>query len=187
PWRRAIPFADAIGRWIETWAGYFPDLAPGEGARVLEFRGRDGRGWRFGAAICWDNAYADLFRANARRGADFHVVLSNEAHFLDSFEMEQLLAHTVFRAVETRRAVVRATNTGISALVTPDGTVPAVLERGGRRKEVAGTLSVRVPVSTRGTLFLRVGEAFPIAASALSLGLALLASRGRRAESPRPA
>ncbi|HKB14814.1 MAG TPA: apolipoprotein N-acyltransferase, partial [Planctomycetota bacterium] len=187
PWRRAIPFADAIGRWIESWAGYFPDLAPGEGPRVLEIRGRDGRRWRFGAAICWDNAYSDLFRANARAGADFHVLLSNEAHFLDSIEMEQLLAHAVFRAVETRRSVVRATNTGISALVAPDGIVTAVLEREGRRKEVAGTLTVRVPVSGRGTLFLRIGEAFPIAASALALGLGLLARRRGKAESPRPA
>ncbi|MCI0587658.1 MAG: apolipoprotein N-acyltransferase [Planctomycetes bacterium] len=184
PWRRAIPFADAIGRWIESWAGYFPDLAPGEGPRVLEFSGRDGRRWRFGAAICWDNAYADLFRSNARAGADFHVLLSNEAHFLDSFEMEQLLAHAVFRAVETRRSILRATNTGISALVAPDGTVPAVLERQGRRKDVAGTLSARVPVSKGGSLFLRIGEAFPIAASVFALGLAFLCRRG--AESPRP-
>ncbi|HET6204359.1 MAG TPA: apolipoprotein N-acyltransferase [Planctomycetota bacterium] len=185
PWRRALPFADAVGRWIESWAGYFPDLAGGRGPKRFTFRARDGKEWRFGVGICWDNAYSDLFRANAREGVDFHVVLSNEAHFLDSYEMEQLLAHAAFRAVETRRAVVRATNTGITALLTPDGRVAAVLEREGRRKDVAGTLTVRVPVAERGSLFLRIGEAFPAGATAVALLLAgLLRRRGGAAESP---
>jgi len=180
PWRESLPFVDAVGRWIEGWAGYLPDMAAGREPRVFRLRGRSGGDWRIGIAICYDNAYPDLFRQNALEGADFHLVLSNEAHFLDSFEMDHLLAQAVLRAIETRRPVLRATNSGISALVDATGRIVQVLEVDGRRKEVAGSLRFEVPPPGPLPPFARWGEFLSLASLGGSgLLLAIAGSRSR--------
>jgi apolipoprotein N-acyltransferase len=76
---------------------------------------------------------------------------------------------SVFRAVETGRSVVRATTSGVTAAIDPNGAIiaqaPAFIET---------TLIARAPLATRETLYTRVGDALPIIALALAaLGLIL--------------
>jgi len=153
---------DSLRRALDPFtAGMMLDMAPGPGARVLELR-REGaeRPDRLSPSICYDNAFARPYRDAAIAGCDFHIVLSNEGWFPDSFEMDHMLAYSAFRAIETRRAVVRCTNTGVSCVVGPDGALVEALVKDGRRSEIEGVLSVRPPVPTQApsTLYALLGD-----------------------------
>jgi apolipoprotein N-acyltransferase len=134
-------------------AGYVPDLVAFErtGVFELERRGAAVEGarpaWRFGVSICFDNAFDDPYTAPLREGAlDFHLVASNEAWYLESFEADQMIAFSRLSAIQTGRSFVRATNSGITLVLGPDGGEVARLERDGRDRMLPGTLAVTVPV-----------------------------------------
>jgi apolipoprotein N-acyltransferase len=70
---------------------------------------------------------------------------------------------SILRAVETRRAIFRSTNSGISCLVRPDGRAPEGADRlvvGGRDRGVAGILAATIPIHTDRTLYVLLGDAF---------------------------
>lgn len=128
-------------------ASYVPDLEPGDRTGVIELTARSGRRYSFGAAVCYDNAFLRPFTEAARSAPiDFHLVVSNEAWYGQSWEVDQMLAYSHLIATATGRALVRATNSGISAVVGPDGAEVARLEVGGADRMVRGTLAAVVPV-----------------------------------------
>jgi apolipoprotein N-acyltransferase len=128
-------------------AGYVPDLVGDPTTTVLTLTGQQGRTWRAGATVCFDNAYEDVYVAPLRAGElDFHLVASNEAWYLESWEYDQMMAFSRLLAIETGRSMVRATNAGITAVIGPDGRDVARLEVGGRDRMVPGVLRTVVPV-----------------------------------------
>jgi apolipoprotein N-acyltransferase len=74
--------------------------------------------------VCYEAIFPELVRALARP-AVFMVNITNDAWFGKSAAPAQHLAMAVFRAAENRRWLLRAANTGISALVDPAGRVRA--------------------------------------------------------------
>jgi apolipoprotein N-acyltransferase len=78
---------------------------------------------RFGVVICFEDTVPDLYRRFVKRGVDFMVNLTNDAWFKDSPAAAMQLANAVFRCVETRRPLVRATNNGITCIVDERGIV----------------------------------------------------------------
>ncbi len=145
---RGIPFVLEAVRRV---ANAVPDFVAGEEPGVLLIPGADGRVHRAGIAICFDNAFDDPFTTPLRRGpVDLFVVVSNEAWYKASPEMDHMLAFSRIAAAASRRSIVRATNSGISAVIGPDGRILGeVRGEGGRRKMVSGALRARVPVPDR--------------------------------------
>jgi apolipoprotein N-acyltransferase len=132
-------------------AGYVPDLLPGEGTSVLELTGTGAERWRFGATVCFDNAFPDSYAAPLRREpVDFHLVVSNEAWYRGAQELDQMIAFSRLHALCTGRSLVRCANSGISAAFGADGGELARLRVGARDREVRGTLAVDVPVPEAG-------------------------------------
>jgi hypothetical protein len=132
---------------IFSVAGYTPDLAVAKGPRTLHFQARDGREFVFGASVCFDNAFDDPYTQPLREGrVDFHLVVSNEAWFVDDQEFDQMLAFSRLIAIETGRSIARATNTGISCVIDPDGRTEALLRVDGHDRQVGGFLRAVVPV-----------------------------------------
>ncbi len=133
---------------LNAVGGYVPDFVPAERAAVLQLESRQGRSYKLGLSICYDNVFDDAYREPLERGdVDFFCILSNEAWYKRSVEMDHLVAMTRLRAVSVGRSIVRATNSGISIVVDPEGRTVAVLEDAdGQRKMARGTLSARVPV-----------------------------------------
>jgi apolipoprotein N-acyltransferase len=78
---------------------------------------------RIGALICYEDVFPEIARALTARGADVLVNQTNDAWYGFSGAAYQHLALSVFRAVENRRFMVRATNSGVSAIVSPSGRV----------------------------------------------------------------
>ncbi len=78
---------------------------------------------RVGVLICFESVFPELSRKWVLAGANILVNLTNDAWYGKSSAPYQSLAMSVLRAVETRRSLVRSANTGISAFVTPAGTI----------------------------------------------------------------
>ncbi len=105
-----------------------------------------------GAINCYEVAFDGVVGATARTGASPLVVQTNNATYALTNLPPQQLAMSQLRAVEHNRAVITSAITGISAYVTPQGTIA------WRTGELVPTMNVlTVPVRTAQTLATRVG------------------------------
>ncbi len=78
-------------------------------------------GVRYGLMICYEDILPAFVRKVASHNPEVLVNLTNDAWFGDSYEPQIHLALGLFRAIEHRRYLVRATNTGISSIIEPTG------------------------------------------------------------------
>jgi apolipoprotein N-acyltransferase len=130
PFGEFVPLRSLLG-WIEKFVPVGGDITPGDSAEPLRVQigGADGRALALGGLICYEDIFPALARANARAGADALVVLTNGAWFGRDAMAAQHAAHSVLRAVETRRPVLRVGNAGWSGWIDEFGVVRAVLTR----------------------------------------------------------
>ncbi|UQZ89331.1 apolipoprotein N-acyltransferase [Deltaproteobacteria bacterium Smac51] len=78
---------------------------------------------KLGVMICFESTFPYIGRDRVREGAELLIVPTNDGWFGRSRAPEQHLLQSSMRAIETRRPLVRAGNTGISALVYPSGRI----------------------------------------------------------------
>jgi len=172
--RRLVPFGEytplpripALGLGFPSPGDYTPGDVPGLFPEPVPF----------GTLICFEAIYPDLALDVVRAGARFLVNVSNDAWFGTTAGLEQHFAISVFRAVETRRALVRATNTGVTALVGPSGRIVARFP-----VEVRGAWVLDVPLRDGTPLYVRIGDLCAWLAVALT-GLGLLIAPSPRRE-----
>lgn len=140
----AFPFLlDAL----RSVGGYVPDFVPGDEQAVVTFPTASGRETRASVVICYDNIFDVPFAEPTRRGPlDLHVVLSNEAWYEKSVEMDHMLAFSRLAAISTGRSIARATNSGVTLVLDPQGRTVALLAPDGEAKMARGTLLATVPV-----------------------------------------
>ncbi len=116
---------------------------------------------RFGVVICWEHVFSDLFRTFVKNGANFMLNITNEGWFGDTAAPHQMLAISVFRAVENRCAIGRAANTGISCFIDPNGRVTGRVQNSQKKDTfVAGWLTGEVSPSNRKTFYTLHGDVF---------------------------
>ena len=82
---------------------------------------------KLGVMICFESLFSDIARETAAQGAELLVVVTNDSWFKSELPLKRHLAQSVLRAQETGRWLVQAGNTGMTAIVAPDGTVTASL------------------------------------------------------------
>jgi apolipoprotein N-acyltransferase len=114
--------------------------------------------WKFGTQICFEAIFPDISREIARKGGSFTVNISNDGWFKDSYELDQMLVMARFRSIENRIHMIRATNTGISAFIEPTGRIQAMLEAGGKVKEVEGVLVGRIKLTESTSVYRAAGD-----------------------------
>jgi apolipoprotein N-acyltransferase len=133
--------------------------------------------------ICYEDCFPYLARRDVRRGARLMVNLTNDSWFRQSAEARQHLALAAFRAVETRRPLVRATNTGITASIDADGRITAPPEGGLWKK---GLVKMDVPIGpARSTVYAEASDLFVWLCGLVVLGAVLSGVRRRRRQEPR--
>jgi apolipoprotein N-acyltransferase len=166
PFGEYVPLPEVIG-FVRGWAEFISELTPG--SRTVVFPGPPAP---FGVVICYEGIFPDLVRRFVTGGARLVVNMTNDAWFGRTSGPLQHLAMYPFRAVEHRTAVVRAANTGVSALVAPSGRLVASLGLFER-----GILAGRVPLRAGETLYTRLGDWLAwvaLGASGAALGLAAI-------------
>lgn len=111
PYRQLLPFLSVFGVVEEDmYAG--SDLKPLQASDL-----------KIGTVICMESTYPWIARGMANAGANLIVIGSNESWFGRTAALEQHLAFSVLRAIETRRWVVRCAPEGISAFISPTGDI----------------------------------------------------------------
>lgn len=122
--RHLVPFGEyfPIPAWLRPIMDVldlpYGDISSGGAALPpIEIRGEP-----LGISICFEDVFGSEF-AHASRHAAVLVNATNDAWFARSSAAHQHLQIARYRALENGRWLVRATNTGISALIAPDGDV----------------------------------------------------------------
>jgi apolipoprotein N-acyltransferase len=173
-----IPLRDQFP-WLYRVTPYSSGFGLDAGLQPAVF---DCKGWRLAPIICFEDTVPHLVRnilntdESADGGVDCLVNLTNDGWFHGSSELDQHLITASFRCVETRTPMVRAVNTGVSAIIDGDGVIvePDVFidgddqgrdsmrdpQTGRWHKQLNATLVHDVPVDARSSLYLAYGDWF---------------------------
>ena len=127
PFSEYFPLRGVIDKFPWLFEVPMSDLSPGAPDQSLLTL----NGITLGASICFEADFSRDIRASLPE-ADILVTVSNDSWFGESFSPHQHLQMARARAIEFRRPVIRATNTGISAFIGPHGAVRQSLETGVR-------------------------------------------------------
>jgi apolipoprotein N-acyltransferase len=129
---------------------------------------------KVGVLICYEGIFPESGRAYKKLGANLLVNITNDAWFGNTSAPYQHLSMTVFRAVENRLFLIRAANTGISAIIDPTGRITdhtAIFER--------TSLSGSVKFLDEKTFYTLYGDIF-VYTCIISLPFIILLSKRRR-------
>lgn len=171
PFGEFTPLGDTLP-WLRTLNASAGDFQRGTAPGFFPLRLGE-RSVTVSPLICYEDIVPTLSRESAAGGAHLLVSLSNDAWFGDTAAPWQHHQIALFRSIETGRALVRATNTGLSAIVLPTGetarTLPLFAD--GVATHVVPLISGRSLASTLG--------AFP-SYLFVALSAAILVLNGRR-------
>jgi apolipoprotein N-acyltransferase len=148
------------------------DFSPGNDTVPLSI----GKG-KIGVLICFEGIFPELSRGYVRAGSRMLVNITNDAWYGRSSAPFQHLSMTVFRAVENRVPLVRAANTGITALIDSRGRI---LQESQLFKEAILTGEIRM--GGEESIYTRYGDVFAwlcLGVSAIILALSYR-KRGRK-------
>ncbi len=174
PFGEYVPFVESLP-WLIKLTPYrgekVPNLSFGRDASILPLGN-----YRLAVSVCFEDTIPQVIRAffdPSRGGAqpDLLINASNDGWFHGSEELDMHLAIGVFRTVEHRVPLVRAVNTGLSALVDGNGEIRATLP-----KDQSGVLSVTVPLDDRTGLYSRWGDWLGLSCLATLIGFIPLAA-----------
>ncbi len=126
-----------------------------------------------GVLICYEDIFSDLARDSVRSGAEMLAVLTNNAWYGEGGAAYQHATHSVLRAVETRRPVIRCGNGGWSGWIDEFGNIRATLKnedgsvyfRGGETVKVTRDLRWR----DRQSFYTQHGDWFLLVCAILSV------------------
>ena len=123
--------------------------------------------------ICYEDGFGDDLIAPAKQST-LLANSSNMAWFTGSNAMWQQLQQSQARALEMGRYMIRATNRGATAIVSPQGNIVSIAP-----SDVAGVLEGTVQGRTGETPYMRLGGSYPLAGLLVIL-LALIGWKTRR-------
>lgn len=149
PFGEYVPLQDFLP-FINKLTAQSGDFFPGEKGLTLDFA----KG-KLGVQICFEVIFPGLSRAMVKNGAQLIVNITNDAWFGRSSAPFQHFSMVKFRAVENKRAVARAANTGISGFIDPCGRV---LANTGLFED--SQLSRSLPLNESITFYTRYGDVF---------------------------
>jgi apolipoprotein N-acyltransferase len=169
PFGEYLPLRPWIGGLFRFLAIPMSDFSPGSANRPL----LEGNHGAAGISICYEDAFgAEVIEALPQ--ARLLINVSNDAWFGDSWAPHQHLQIARMRAVETGRFLLRATNTGVSAIIDEKGGIVAASTQ-------SGPAAIRADIKLFGgqTPYARTGNA-PVIGATLFVLLALYVRDRRR-------
>ncbi len=90
---------------------------------LLNVKDSEGKRVPIGCAVCYESVYGEYYTDYIRKGARAMTIITNDAWWGDTPGYRQHLSYASLRAIETRRAIARCANTGISAIISPAGEI----------------------------------------------------------------
>lgn len=167
PFGEYIPLRQYLPNWIRPLTNNVTEFGHGNQFQTITVDGYP----EFAPLICYEVIFSDdVVRKNDK--PKWMIVLTNDGWYGLSSGPYQHLVAAQMRAVEEGITVVRSANSGISAIITPYGQIPAKIGLGKRGiKDVAVKLNL-----AHNTLFGQYGNAIPLAMAIVILFLAWMTS-----------
>ncbi len=140
-------------------------------------------GHTYGTFICYESIFGDEIREFSKMGADVLINISNDGWYGDTSAPWQHLNMVRMRAIESHRWVLRATNTGVTSVIDPDGRVFLSTPRHART-------AIRVPFGYEHdvTFYARHGDWLPWGCAGVAIVAVGFAGWSRRSgRTPGPA
>jgi len=162
PLQRLFPFINQLVSGIGNFSS-------GTGIRLLPTENT-----ALATLICYEIIFPNLTRQFVKLGAHCIVNITNDAWFGRTCAPYQLLSMAVLRAVENKRFLVRAANTGISAAIAPSGEILAQTEL-----FTEAALPTTIIALDQLTLYCRMGDVFAGLCLLATAALLLVARRSR--------
>jgi apolipoprotein N-acyltransferase len=150
PWGEYVPLSGLLSI-VDTIARNVGDFDAGSEIRLLEVGEQS-----LGAAICYEAVFPREVAQTVTGGASILVSITNDDWYGPSSARWQHLRAARFRSAETRRSMLRAAVTGVSAVIAADGSLVALAGPEERR-----TLSASVAGRQDMTIYVRFGGAVP--------------------------
>lgn len=161
PFGEFVPLRGLLGHFFQALASGLSsnDVTPGARPRNLglAWPGSPERRQLVGVPICYELIFPDLVRRMGGEGAGALLAITNDAWYGRTGAPHQFLAMTAMRAAENGLPVVRAANSGVSALIDARGRVTrqsALFEQA----IVAG--QIEIPRNREPTFYARHGDVF---------------------------
>lgn len=145
----AVPLREIFDLFEVDLGGISGQL--GWGTEYSLFRNKD---VVIGPSICYEGLYGEYFTGFVRNGANLMAVISNDGWWGNTPGHRRLFDFCRLRAIETRRAIARSANTGISGVITPRG------ENGSERLlwDEQGVITAEVELRNEITTYVRYGD-----------------------------
>ena len=180
--RELVPFGEYVPRPFGFMDKVVPvggSFVPGSGPGLLEITVAE-QAILVGSLVCYEDVFPRLARESARAGAQVFFVATNNAWYGEEGGAPQHAAHSVLRAVENRRPIMRCGNGGWSGWIDCYGTVRDVLrdEHGSVYFRGGGSYTVLQFEEWQGrqSFYTRHGDWFVVACAGLAL-ISLLLGR----------
>ena len=169
PFGEYIPLPGLLGPLVHHFLPGLGSFSQGHGPFVLPVDGQ-----KAGMSICYEESFSRDVRKGVEQGAVFLLNISDYAWYGHSIAAAQSLQMAAMQSLQEQKPDVRATNTGITALISPRGRVSVSLPQ-----FVAGTLNGAIQPMAGKTPFGRWGN-IPYLVSSLLLLLTAFVLRRRR-------
>ena len=161
PFGEYIPMKSLYPKSIKKVIPFEEEIIPGKKPTLLCLNIR-GTIWNVGPLICYEDVFPEMGRSLAQEGADFLLVLTNDAWYGEEGGAYQHMTHSVLQAVQTGRPVVRCGNNGWSGWIDTLGRIRYVLKKEGIYVRGTGICEVMGPEVPRVTFYVRYGDWFAI-------------------------
>ncbi|MEA1986263.1 MAG: apolipoprotein N-acyltransferase, partial [Candidatus Marinimicrobia bacterium] len=116
--------------------------------------------------ICFESIFPQLAIKRVRDGAKYHLLLTNDSWFGNSLGPYQHASQSIVRAVESKRALVRCANTGISMAITPKGIVKEKIMLNKK-----GFFDIKLKTFSFTPLYVKFGNWFAVFCIIISIGI----------------
>jgi apolipoprotein N-acyltransferase len=179
-----VPGIDAfpwLRKFLPEGAGRF---TPGSGPGVLTLRTAGGQTWKLGPVICYEDILPGFLRGVGLLHPNLLINLTSDSWFGAQTEPWQHLALSVFAGVELRETLVRAVNSGVSALIDANGRLlqQTYPDDPYRDPRPADGIVVSAPMMPGAhTVYVAVGNLFAYLCIAATLVLVGVTARSARA------
>lgn len=175
---RLVPFGEFVPlrRWLPFLHNYGvrpDDILPAKKHVLL-----NSRLGKLGVCICFESIFPQVARTVTISGAEVLCVVTNDSWFKRTQACRQHLMMAQLRAIENRRFLVRAAETGISAVIDPYGRIQDRLDL--FRRDI---ILADVQPGSQITIYTRWGDWFVYASIAVMMLAAALSARSLRGHS----
>ncbi len=125
-----VPFGEYVPSWLPFLGKIVPNLAdfhPATDNGILTLTNSEIETQKFGSIICYESIFPEEAFHRVRHGANVLIVITNDTWYGTSPAAWQHFQASQVRAIENGRYVLRTANSGISAIIAPNGNITATM------------------------------------------------------------